>query len=182
MYRPHHHSLRRILPFPIYPTSTDILREFDLGLDYLIVSENTSFTMFASDSLQQIMFHQYSNSPFSEWRFESYTRESQVYYRIRNVYTGMFLAIDPYTGASVGYRLILTTEERLVQSVRASWEVVRNRNGSFSIVSLYERLSITFSYEVRSRLELQVFAGLPSQHFFFYDFDTCRRRALGQAA
>ena len=124
--------------------------------------------MFANSKINQIMFHQYNNSLYSEWKFESFHRESRMFYRIKNVITGLYLAIDPLSGASVGYRLILTEEHQVVHSHRSSWEVVRNRNGSFSMISVYKRLSITYSYEIKTRLDLQVYANLPSQHSVSY--------------
>ena len=170
------------MPFPIYPSRADILQSLNLNLNYLIVSENTSFTLFASQLSRQIIFHQYNNSDYSEWRFESFEHESVVYYRIKNSITGMYLVIDPLSGAGVGYRLTLTMEKSVVHSQRASWQIVRNRNGSFSFINAFESLSITYSYEVKTRLVLRPFANLPTQHYYFYDFLKGRGLLIGQSA
>ena len=175
------HPLRNRLPFPIHPKAGDLLPGLAPGMSYLMILENTSFSLEAAQSSQSVYLSKYSNNRYEEWSLEKYTHQTQEYYRIKNVSTGYYLAIHPITGHAVGYSVTLISSQEVKKTTRSSWKIVRHRNGSYSMISVQHNLSLSYSEKSESKLILRPYASLPCQNFYFYDCALCRRRMLGMS-
>ena len=151
-------------------------------MTYLMILENTSMSIEVGQSVKSVHLRKYGNRRGEEWSLEKYTYEKKEYYRIKNTFTGKYLAINPVTGQTVSYTVTLVSSHEVRRSMRASWRIVRNRNGSFSMISVQNNLSLSYSEKSKTKLVLRSYASLPSQHFYFYDCALCRRKMLGMAA
>lgn len=171
--------MRQLVPFPIRPTPRDIIPRIVPGLNYLLVLENSAFSLEHTKTDRKVHLRKYRNYKGEEWSLEKFVHEQTEYYRIRNSFTGQYLAIDPYSGAVVGYRITMVSEFEAKRSKRASWKIIRNRNGSFSMVNVERNLSLTYSEKSKTKVTLQVFSYLPSQCFYLHDCRKCRRKLIG---
>ena len=168
------HPMRSRFPFPIRPSPRDILPRLAPGMTYLMILENTSLSVEVGQSVKTVRLSKYQNRKGEEWSLEKYTYEKKEYYRIKNTFTGKYLAINPVTGQTVTYTITLVSSHEVRRSMRGSWRIVRNRNGSFSMINVQSNLSLSYSEKSRTKLTLRSFASLPSQHFYFYDCALCR--------
>ena len=177
--RPPVHPMIKKLPFPIRPSESDIIRGLFPGMTYIMVLENSSMTLEVRKSEKKVYLRKYKNNNGEEWSLEKFTYEKNEYFRIKNTFTGEYLAIHPCTGAVVGYRITMVSEYEAKRSEKAAWKIVRNRNGSFSMINVVQNLSLSYSEKSSNKVTLKTFAHLPSQHFYFYDCKKCRKKLIG---
>ena len=127
------------------------------------------------------MFHKYSSSSYSEWRLEQFSSQSESYYRLYNVRSGMYLALYKSSSAQSGYIVRLTKKTTIIESKRVAWRVIHHKNGSYSIVSAVSEVSLSYSKTETLHIQVSAYRNLKCQHFYFHDYRKCKKNFLGSS-
>ena len=128
--------------------------------------------------MNEVMLEDYQSGLLSDWSFERVYEEESIYYRIRSVRTGLYLV--PQRESRHSYYLSLSELEESYEYSFSLWRVVKNRNGSFSIVNRKLKMALSYSEHSFSHLVLKPFEHLSCQCFFFYNWNQCMNKMLGE--
>lgn len=163
-------------PFPVNPTAKDLLQSPAGAPNVLVIAESTMSSFKYSREKKRVVISEYENTKDSEWSFEKITETEVVQYRIRHVVTGQYLVIAPN---GQGFILTLRKETKKNYSRESLWEMVRQKNGSYSFVSVRKKLAITRSNKDITEVTMTPYLARPCQCFYLYDWNKCRNRYLG---